>query len=78
MALTALEYQNAIRDLLALEIDAAASLPATKPTMLRQCTPRRFVPDTAGPLHTAAQKISRLQSAGRRELLTATLPAAAG
>ena len=50
--LTRTEYQNAIRDLLALDVDVAALLAGRRIELrVRQRDGRRSLPDVAGPLH---------------------------
>ncbi len=59
------EYQNAIRDLLALEIDAAALLPADESSHgFDNVTVRELSPTLLDRYITAAQKISRLAVGG--------------
>src|SRR5262245_16004931 len=61
------EYQNAIRDLLALEIDAAALLPADEASHgFDNVTMGQFPPTLIERFITAAQKISRLAVGGSR------------
>jgi Protein of unknown function (DUF1592)/Protein of unknown function (DUF1588)/Protein of unknown function (DUF1585)/Protein of unknown function (DUF1587)/Protein of unknown function (DUF1595)/Cytochrome C oxidase, cbb3-type, subunit III len=63
--LTRSEYQNAIRDLLAVEIDAAALLPADEPSHgFDNMTVRELSPTLLDRYITAAQKISRLAVGG--------------
>ncbi|HKB04745.1 MAG TPA: DUF1592 domain-containing protein [Gemmataceae bacterium] len=65
--LTRTEYQNAIRDLLALEIDAAALLPADEASHgFDNVTVRELSPTLLDRYITAAQKISRLAVGGAR------------
>lgn len=61
------EYQNAIRDLLALEVDAAALLPADEGSHgFDNVTVRELTPTLLDRYITAAQKISRLALGGAR------------
>jgi mono/diheme cytochrome c family protein len=66
--LTRTEYQNAIRDLLALDIDAAALLPADEASHgFDNVTVRELSPTLLDRYITAAQKISRLAVGGARK-----------
>src|SRR5581483_4730002 len=63
--LTRTEYQNAIRDLLALDIDAASLLPADEAGHgFDNVTVRELSPTLLDRYITAAQKISRLAVGG--------------
>src|SRR5262249_13518360 len=65
--LTRTEYQNAIRDLLALDIDAAALLPADEASHgFDNVTVRELSPTLLERYITAAPKISRLAVGGVR------------
>ncbi len=65
--LTRTEYQNAIRDLLALDIDAAALLPADEASHgFDNVTVRELSPTLLERYISAAQKISRLAVGGAR------------
>src|SRR5215207_9263141 len=65
--LTRTEYQNAIRDLLALEIDTAALLPADEASHgFDNVTVRELSPTLLDRYITAAQKVSRLAVGGAR------------
>ena len=65
--LTRCEYQNAIRDLLALEIDTSALLPADEVSRgFDNITVRELSPTLLERYITAAQKISRLAVGGAR------------
>ncbi|MBO0697995.1 MAG: DUF1592 domain-containing protein, partial [Zavarzinella sp.] len=65
--LTRTEYQNAIRDLLALDIDAAALLPADEASHgFDNVTVRELSPTLLDRYISAAQKISRLAVGGAR------------
>ena len=65
--LTRTEYQNAIRDLLALDIDAAALLPADEASHgFDNVTVGDLSPTLLDRYITAAQKISRLAVGGAR------------
>jgi Protein of unknown function (DUF1592)/Protein of unknown function (DUF1588)/Protein of unknown function (DUF1587)/Protein of unknown function (DUF1585)/Protein of unknown function (DUF1595) len=65
--LTRSEYQNAVRDLLAVEIDAAALLPADDVSHgFDNVTVRELSPTLLDRYITAAQKISRLAVGGAR------------
>jgi len=63
------EYQNAIRDLLALEVDAAALLPADELSHgFDNVTVSTLSPTLLDRYVTAAQKISRLATGGRQRV----------
>src|SRR5205807_5142823 len=63
--LTRTEYQNAVRDLLALHIDAAALLPADEASHgFDNVTVRELSPTLLDRYITAAQKVSRLAVGG--------------
>ncbi len=63
------EYQNAIRDLLALEIDAAAMLPADEASHgFENVTVGNLSPTLLDRYITAAQKISRLAVGGEQRV----------
>jgi hypothetical protein len=63
--LTRTEYQNAIRDLLAIQIDAAALLPADEESHgFDNVTVRELSPTLLDRYITAAQKVSRLAVGG--------------
>ena len=65
--LTRTEYQNAIRDLLALDIDVTALLPADEASRgFDNVTVRELSPTLLDRYITAAQKISRLAVGGAR------------
>src|SRR5438552_8950050 len=65
--LTRTEYQNAIRDLLALEIDAASLLPPDEASHgFDNVTVRELSPTLLDRYITAAQRISRLAVGGAR------------
>jgi hypothetical protein len=67
--LTRTEYQNAIRDLLALDIDAASLLPADEAGHgFDNVTVSNFSPTLLDRYVTAAQKISRLAVGGARRV----------
>ncbi|HKA06492.1 MAG TPA: DUF1587 domain-containing protein, partial [Gemmataceae bacterium] len=65
--LTRTEYQNAIRDLLALDIDATSLLPADEASRgFDNVTVRELSPTLLDRYITAAQKVSRLAVGGAR------------
>src|SRR5262245_22506223 len=65
--LTRTEYQNAVRDLLAVDIDAASLLPPDEASLgFDNVTVRELSPTLLSRYITAAQKVSRLAVGGAR------------